>query len=263
MKRIAVLLTLLLPLISHAAAPNRPAEMRLEVRASQSLFEPFAGENEIFLSVRCTAAGYLTIYQIHPDSGLAILYPQPQHRWLELEAKQEYRIEKLADDLTLHFDKLEGHVYIGMVITQEPIHLVPWLEQAFAAKNIKAGQKIDIVYTDELEDVIEKVETDVRFRLADSQTIGFALIPLLIMPRIQTLTEERRDPPRPLRYYYAGRYHLVAPDSPNLFLPPGRRLHSPFVFRRSQPNTNTVAPSVSNKKPRTNQSQPPRREEKQ
>ncbi len=261
MKKTIGFLVLLLPVLLHATVMKRPTEMRLEVRAAQSLFAPFAGEETITLSVRSAASGYLTIYQIHPDSGLAILYPQPHHRWVQLEAKKEYRFTELAADLELKFRELEGHVYIGMIITPEPTHLVPWIEQAFAEKEIKPGKKIAVVYTDELENFIEKVEADVRFRLADSQPCGFALIPLLLMPRIQILTEERRDPPRPLRYYYAGKYHLIAPELPESFSRAARRFPLPFTLRSSQPDANSAGPALLKERP--NNSKPPRRQQKQ
>lgn len=259
-KRITLLM-LLLPLVLHATSIKRPAEMRLEVRAAQSLFEPFAEDETIALSVRSAVSGYLTIYQIHPDSGLAVLYPQPQHRWLQVEAKKEYRLTEFAADLELKYRNLEGHVYIGMILTPEPTHLVPWIEQAFAEKDIRIGKKIAVTYTDELENLIEKVEADVRFRLGESQPCGFALIPLLLMPRIQILTEVRRDAPRPLRYYYAGKYHLIAPELPESFSRSARRFPLPFTPRYSSPGASSAAPSLLKERP--NNSNPPRRQQKQ
>ncbi|MEK7727013.1 MAG: hypothetical protein AAB354_01305 [candidate division KSB1 bacterium] len=261
MKNLLLFLTLFASSMLASEPTNTLLELRLEVRSQQSMFDPFASEEPVSLTVRSSASGYLTLYQIHPDSGFAILYPQAQHRWLELEAKKEYRLVDLAQELELNYHALEGHAYVGMIITPEPIHLVPWLEQAFAEKNIKAGQKIDVVYTDELENLIEKVEADIRFRLGESQTSGFALIPLLLMPRIQILTETRRDPPRPLRYFYAGRYHIIAPELPSNFPNAARRLPPPFSFRPSPSDVNAIAPALT--KDRSHNAPKPRREQKQ
>jgi hypothetical protein len=258
MNKLVLPLTLFASFNLGANPSHAPAQLRLEVRASQSLFEPFPNEEEIRLSFRSTEAGYLTLYHIHPDSGLAILYPQPHHRWLELQAKKEYRLSELAEDLRLEYEGLDGYIYLGMIVTPEPIHLVPWLEQAFEEEGIRAGAMPEILYADELERVIEKVEADVRFRMGEAQAGCFALVPLLVRPRIQLLTEERRDPLRPQRYFYAGRYHVVEPELPPDFSSSARR--APFIFspRLSQPNA--IAPSSAKEKNKPPQT--PRRERK-
>ncbi len=260
MDKLLLLFTLLSPPDLGANPSNPPAELRLEVRASQSLFEPFPNEEEVRLYFRGTAAGYLTLYHIHPDSGLAILYPQSHHHWRELEAKKEYRLVDLADDLELKYRDVEGYVYLGAVMTREPIHLVPWLEQAFEEKGIKAGEKPETAWEEEIEALIEKVEADVRFRMGEAQTSSFALLPLLIKPRMQLLANAWRETPKSQRYFFAGRYHFIAPEPAQNFPSTLRRAPLSFPPRHSQPGASAIAPSTT--KERTNTPKPPRREEK-
>lgn len=239
---------------------NVPAELRVEVRASQSLFEPFSNEAAIKIYLRCTAAGYLTLYHIHPDSGLAILYPRPHHHWRELEAKKEYRLAELAEDLELQYRELDGYVYLGVIATREPIHLVPWLEQAFSERGVKLGEKPEKSFADEIEALIEKVESDVRFRMGESNPSSFALIPLLLKPRTQLLAGDWHEARKPQRYFFEGRYHYVAPEPPRNFPNPLMRTPSPFPQRDTRSGASTIAPPVTKEKP--NNVKPARQEKK-
>ncbi len=260
MKNSLLLLILLPTCIWGGDESNAPAELRLEVRASQSLFEPFSNDEPIRFYLRSTAGCYVTLYQIHPDSGLAILYPQPHHHWRELEAKKEYRLVELADDLELKYHDLEGYVYLGIIATREPIHLVPWLEQAFGEHGVKIGQKPEKFFNEEVEALVEKVESDVRFRMGEPKESSFALIPILIRPHAQLYAEDWRETPRSQRFYFEGRYHFVAPDPPRNFPGAAMRAPSPFPPRKPLPGASTIVPPATKEKP--NNVRTPRREKK-
>lgn len=234
-------------------------EMRFEVRAAQSMFEPFDNNYPVKLYVRSMAPGYLTIYEIHPDSGFAILYPQPHHHWRKLEPKKEYGLADLAGDLVLAYRDVDGFVYIGMVMTAEPIHLVPWLEQAFGEYGIKAGLRPPQSFGEDFESVIEKVEADVRFRLGKPDISSFALLPILLKSHFQIFATDWQEAPRAMRYFYGGKYHFVVPDSPSGLpgaLLPGSRL---FPRRGATSNGKAILPSTNKEKPSPKS---PRREKK-
>ncbi len=240
---------------------DAPVGLRIEVRSSQSLFEPFSNDEPLEIYLRSTAPGYLTLYQIHPDSGLAILYPQPHHHWRELEDKKEYRLSDLAKGLELDYPGFEGYVHLGVIITKEPIHIVPWLEQAFGEKGLKIGQKPENFFEKDLEAVIEKVESDLRFRMGEANTSSFALIPLLMRSRAQLYAGDWREPPKPQRYFFEGRYHVVAPEPPRNFPAASMRAPSPFPRHAPLPGARAAAPQVT--KEETNKVKPsPRREKK-
>ncbi|NUO84347.1 DUF4384 domain-containing protein [candidate division KSB1 bacterium] len=260
MKRSLLLLIFLPTYVWAGGKSNAPAELRLQVRASQSLFEPFNNAEPIRLYLRSTAQCYVTLYQIHPDSGLAILYPQPHHHWRELEAKREYRLAELADDLELKYHDLEGYVYLGIIATREPIHLVPWLEQAFGERGVKIGQKPEKFLDDEVEALVEKVESDVRFRMGEPKESSFALIPVLVHSQTQFYTADWRETPRSQRFYFEGRYHFVTPEPPRNSPGAALRVPSPFPPRKPLPGASTIAPPATKEKP--NNVRTPRREKK-
>lgn len=241
------------------ANPIAPSEVRFEVRASQSMFEPFDNNYPLKLYLRSMAPGYLTIYEIHPDSGFAVLYPQPHHHWRKLESKKEYGLTDLAEDLVLEYRDVDGFVYLGMIMTAEPIHLVPWLEQAFGECGIKAGLRPPQSFEKDFESLIEKVEADVRFRLGKPDRSSFALLPLLLKSHFQIFATDWQEPARALRYFYGGKYHFVEPDSPSGL--PGALLQGSRMFpRRGAGSTgNAILPSTNKEKA---PQKSPRREKK-
>ena len=110
---------------------------------------------------------------------------------------------------------------------------------------------------EDLETVVEKVETDVRFRMGEAQTSSFALLPILIQSRFQFLAQERLAPPKPQRYFAEQRYYFIMPEPEFHF--PGAFRRSPFPPRPPQSGASTIAPSVTKERP--NHTKPPRREE--
>lgn len=237
---------------------DAPAELRFEIHATQNLFEPFANDEALPLYLSSTAQAYLTLYLIHPDSGLAILYPQPHHSWRELEGKKKYALADLAEDLELSYRDFEGYVYLGAVLTPEPIHLVPWLEQAFAEKGIKAGEKPAMDFENDLEKTVEEIEADVRFRMGEAQSSAFALVPLLIKERWKIVARDWIEAPRAQRYFFAGSYHFRAPEVPRNF--PHGSSSSLSSFPPRTPPTDALVPSPAKEKP--SNVKPLRREKK-
>ena len=253
MPRLLLLFAALSSPLLAADRGNAPAELRFEIHATQSLFEPFGNDEALPLSVSSTANAYLTLYQIHPDSGLVILYPQPHHSWRELKADKQYALADLAEDLELVYRDFEGYVYLGAVLTPEPIHLVPWLEQAFAEKGIKAGEKPAMAFENDLEKTVEEIEADVRFRMGEAQSSAFALVPLLIKERWKIVARDWIEASRAQRYFFAGGYHFLAPEPRPHF--PNSLLRTPLPQGSPRPGLNPAAPPT--KKERPNNVKPP------
>jgi hypothetical protein len=217
-----------------AEARHYPPTLRVEVWASQSLYDPFYDDQPVEFFFRCEDRGYATIYQVRPCGTVEIIYPRPYHRWRPIKAGRVYSFSDLADDVRMDYHGLDGYAYVGIIVTRDPIHVVPWLEQAFYEHGLIVGRRPATSLTLDFGLIIENVEADIRFRLGVRTAPVFAMVPICIRPRAIVVRPAPFYPRYYPRYYCDGGYYVVTPDRKVRRDPP-RNQPRPFQRRPATP----------------------------
>jgi len=199
---------------SGAATGRGSGDIHFEVWSTQSFSDPFCDEDPIDVFLRLDETGYVTIYQINPWGGLEIVYPQAHHHWRPLRGGRTYHLLDLADDIYLQYSGANGYAYIGIIVTRNPVHLVPWIEQTLCSRGLVIGRyRHDRVELD-IEAIVRESESEIRVRLGRGYNPSFALIPFYVRPRTLLSQPSRPGPPKSPRFYFEGRYQVVTPGPP-------------------------------------------------
>jgi hypothetical protein len=165
------------------ALAHHPFDIELKVWSSQSFDDPFCSDDPIDVYFRVNRTAYLTVYQINPCGGVEILYPLACHRWMPVQPGRTYHLTDLAAELDLFYGGAEGNAYIGIVATDRPIDIVPWLEAGFRDHGLIFGRPQRTVSVD-FRLVIDRVLADVRVRLGSACAPTYYLAPIYVRPRV-------------------------------------------------------------------------------
>jgi hypothetical protein len=193
--RVSVLLFLLLAACFTAPAfahdPQAFDDIEIKVWSSQSFDDPFCSDDPVEIYFRVNRTGYVTIYQINPYGGVDILYPLAYHRWRPVYPGRTYRLIDLADDIDLYYGGAEGRAYIGIIVTRQPINIVPWLEAEFRHCGLVFGRPERAVVGIDFQLAINRVMANVRLRLGTACVPTYYVAPIYVRPRVVV----RRSPP--------------------------------------------------------------------
>jgi hypothetical protein len=171
-------------LFNVSAFANHPFDIELKVWSSQSFEDPFCSDEPIDIYFRVNRPGYITVYQINPCGGGEILYPLACHRWMPVYPGRTYRLIDLSPDLDFFYDSAEGHAYIGLVATEQPIDIVPWIEAGFRHHGLVFGKPERVVVDVDFRLVIDRVLADVRIRLGNACAPAYYVAPIYVRPRV-------------------------------------------------------------------------------
>ncbi len=205
--------------------------VRVEIWPTQNLEQPLPDDAVIDMFVRVSSRGYVTLYQINPRGGVEILYPKSHHCWRALEPNRAYRLTELAEDIRLDYQGAEGSAYVGGVLTQHAMHIVPWLQQSFAAHGLPSGRHASGSDALDIPGIIAEVEKDIQFRLGANARPAFAVASLRIQSQQALAREQRMNPP------------ASAPASPRDSLIPSSSSPSTLTLQR---NPSAAANAFSN-----------------
>lgn len=169
--------------------------VRVEIWPAQKLEQPFADDAALDMFVRVSGRGYVTLYQINPGGGVEIIYPQSHHCWRALEPNRAYRFTELAEDIRLDYRGANGPVYIGGVLTEQAMHLVPWLKQSFAAHGLSIGRNASEAGAMDVPKIITEVEKDIQFRLGATAKTAFSVASFRIQSQHAIVREQPVDSP--------------------------------------------------------------------
>jgi hypothetical protein len=228
---LSVFLLMLSFLIITPAFAHTPFNIKLKVWSSQSFDDPFWSDDPIDVYFRVNRMSYITVYQINPYGGVDILYPLPRHRWIPVYPGRTYRLTDLSYDLNFWYDGLDGNAYIGVIATQQPIDIVPWLEAGFRSRGLVFGRPSRAVIDVDFRLTIDHVLADVRLRLGSACESSYYVAPIRVRPRYVV---HRRPPvvvwPAPPRHkshppkwgHRDDDYYRPQPDERN-YEPPEKR----------------------------------------
>jgi hypothetical protein len=229
---------------------HSPFDIELKVWSSQSFDDPFCSDDPIEVYFRVNRASYITVYQINPYGGVDVLYPLAYHRWRPVYPGRTYRLTELSSDLDFWYDGLEGNAYIGLIATQQPIDIVPWLEAGFRNQGLVFGRPQRVVVGVDFRLTIDRVLADVRLRLGSACAPSYYVAPIYVRPRVVV---HRRPPvvvwPTPPRHKpYPPKWghrddddYRPAPDKRN-FDPPEKRPFRRRGYDTSEVNGNPDSP---------------------
>lgn len=161
-----------------------PFDVQIKVWSTQSFDDPFCSDDPIDIYFRVNRVSYITVYQINPYGGVDILYPLSCHRWQPVYPGRTYRLIDLAADLNLLYHGEEGNAYIGVVATQYPIDIVPWLEAGFRERGLGFGRPARVSVGVDFRLVIDRVLADVRVRLGSACAPAYYVAPIYVRPRV-------------------------------------------------------------------------------
>jgi hypothetical protein len=226
---------------------HNPFDIDIKVWASQSFDDPFCSDDPIDVYFRVNRISYITVYQINPYGGVDILYPLPRHRWMPVYPGRTYRLTDLSYDLDFWYDGLDGNAYIGIIATQQPIDIVPWLEAGFRSRGLVFGRPSRAVVDVDFRLTIDHVLADVRLRLGSACESSYYVAPIRVRPRyvvhrrppvVVWPAPPRRKPDPPKWGNRDGNYYRPQPDERN-YDPPEKRSIRRRGYDATDVNRNT------------------------
>lgn len=220
MRKIITAVALVAVVSAQPASAQPSTAVRVEIWPTENLEQPFTGDAPIEMSVRVSRRGYITLYQINPQGGVEIIYPKSHHCWRALEPNRTYRLTELAEDIRLEYGGAQGSAYVGGVLTEQAMHIVPWLKQSFSAHGLPSGKNTAGPGTSEVPGIIAEVERDIQFRLGVNSKPGFAVAPLRIQSPSRLAREQPPDD------------SAEAPAKPKRGLKPSPSSPAPFTLQR-------------------------------
>lgn len=221
MRNIIIAVAFVAAVCGQPVSAQPSTAVRVEIWPTQKLEQPFPDDAVIDMFVRVSSRGYVTLYQINPRGGVEILYPKSHHCWRALEPNRAYRLTELAEDIHMDYQGAEGSAYVGGVLTQHAMHIVPWLKQSFSAHGLPSGRNLPEPVAMDVPRIIAEVEKDIQFRLGANARPAFAVAPLRIQSQQALAREQRIDPP------------ASAPASPKDSLIPSSSSPSTLTLQRN------------------------------
>ena len=204
---------------------SQPGQVRFKVWSNQDFDEPYWNDDPIELYFRLEERGYLTVFAIDPWGRPEIVYPQSHHTWKRLRAHRTYCLSDLAEELRLCYRGADGDGYIGAIVTSEPVHLAPWLEDTFCDEGLIFRDCYGSSLSVNFGVVIPRIEASIRLRLGARCEPTFYTTRIRVRPRSRTVIIRQPPycPPPPPRYPTV----IVVPEHPRPSYPVPSHPHDP------------------------------------